>query len=165
MLIVGAGLLLPARFTPTALQTYAVAWRPLLIALLFLGWPIRAVAYRRLTVRTPLDSPVWMIALCLPVSFWASSDKALSWEAISYLAFGLALYFALLNWPPAQRRPQIVAWSIPFLGAVLALAAPFLGEPYGLTLGLEPPAPDSSALECADHRDARCAHQLLRGVG
>jgi hypothetical protein len=42
-------------------------------------------------------------------------------EAISYLVFGLALYFALLNWPPAQRRPQLIAWSILFLGAGLAL--------------------------------------------
>jgi hypothetical protein len=49
-------------------------------------------------------------------------------EAISYLVFGLALYFALLNWPPAQRRPQLIAWSILFLGAGLALAAPLLSE-------------------------------------
>jgi putative inorganic carbon (hco3(-)) transporter len=119
---------LPPRFTPAAFKSYHVSGLPFLVVFLVLGWPIRALAYGRFSRCTPLDWPLGIFILWLPVNFWASVDKAQSWEAISYLVFGLALYFALLNWPPAQRRPQLIAWSILLLGAALALAAPLLSE-------------------------------------
>ena len=126
--VVGGLLLLPPRFLPEAWQSYTVIYRPLGVALLALGWPVRVIAYRKLTRRTPLDWPLLLLLLWLPVNYWASADKTLSWEAISYLAFGIAGYFALLNWPPAQRQPQIIAWFILLLGIGLTVAAPLLSE-------------------------------------
>jgi putative inorganic carbon (HCO3(-)) transporter len=125
---VGGFMIMPPRFLPTALQPHHDSWLPYFIALLVLAWPIRALAYGRMSRSTPLDWPLWIIILWLPISFWVSVDRALSWEAISYLVFGLALYFALLNWPPAERHPQLIAWSILLIGAGLALAAPLLSE-------------------------------------
>ena len=128
VLAVGALLLLPARFLPMTLQPYTFAYRPFGVALLVLGWPIRVIVYREFTCYTPLDLPLFFLLLWLPVNYWASSDKALSWEAISYLVFGIALYLALLNWPPAQRCPQLIGWLILLLGIGLAVLMPLLGE-------------------------------------
>jgi putative inorganic carbon (hco3(-)) transporter len=125
---IGLLLLLPPRFLPASLETLIAAGRPGLVLLLLLGWPARRMAYGRFTRRTPLDWPLALLILWLPVNLLASADQALSWEAIGYLIFGVALFFSLLNWPPAQRRPQILAWLLVMLGAGLALATPLLSE-------------------------------------
>ncbi len=128
VLAVGGVLLVPPRFLPAELRPYLEWGRPYAVGALAAGWPLRLLAYGRLSVRTPLDWPLAFLLLWLPVNFWASADKAISWEALSYLAFGLALYFALLNWPPARRRPQLVAWLILLIGAGLTVTAPLLSE-------------------------------------
>ncbi len=128
VLIAGGGLLLPARVISRAIPAAPPLglWQPLLIGCLLAWWPIRALAYGRFTRRTPLDWPLLVVVLWLPVSLWASADKAASWEAIGYLVFGLALYFALLNWPPARRYPQIIAALPLAAGLGLAVVAPLL---------------------------------------
>jgi putative inorganic carbon (HCO3(-)) transporter len=128
VLAIGAALLLPQRLVPSAPGFLAAAWHPLLIALLLAGWPVRALAYGRVTRRTPLDWPLLLLALCIPMSLWASADKAVSWVSAGYLVFGLALYFALLNWPPAGRRPQLVAWALMLLGLGVTLLAPLMSR-------------------------------------
>jgi putative inorganic carbon (HCO3(-)) transporter len=128
VLAVGAGLLLPQRVLAAVPDPAPELWRPLLIALLLVGGAVRAVAYGRLTRRTPLDWPLLFLILCIPVSLWASADRGVSWVAAGYLIFGLALYFALVNWPPAIRRPEIVAWALMGLGLAIALVAPLMSR-------------------------------------
>ncbi len=125
---VGLLLLLPPRFLPASLESLIAAGRPGLVLLLLPGWPVRRMAYGHFTRRTPLDWPLVLLILWLPVSLLASANQALSWEAAGYLIFGVALYFSLLNWPPAQRRPQVIAWLLLMLGIALALATPLLSE-------------------------------------
>lgn len=134
VVLVGIALLMPPRFLPAPLQPYAAAWQPYGVALLGLGWPIRLLAYRRLFRRTPLDWPLLLIILWLPVTYWASADKGLSWGAITSLAIGLALYFALIDWPPAQDHPELIAWALLALGAALSATAPLLGDLTGKKL-------------------------------
>lgn len=125
---IGLLLLLPPRFLPPSLESLIATGRPVLVLLLLLGWPARRAAYGRFTRRTPLDWPLVLLIAWLPVNVLASADRALSWEAAGYLMFGIALYFSLLNWPPAQRQPQIVAWLLLLLGVGLAFATPLLSE-------------------------------------
>ena len=125
---IGLLLLLPPRFLPASLENLIAAGRPGLVLLLLLGWPVRRMAYGHFTRRTPLDWPLVLLILWLPVNLLASADQALSWEATGYLMFGVALYFSLLNWPPARRQPQVVAWLLLMLGVGLALATPLLSE-------------------------------------
>ncbi len=126
--LIGVLLLIPPRFVPAPLQGLFSINRPALTALLFLFWPIRWLAYGRLTRRTPLDWPLLIMLIWLPVGYWASVDKTLSWEAISYLLLGVVAYLALINWPPARHRPYLIGWAILLTGIGLTLAAPLLTE-------------------------------------
>lgn len=128
VIAVGAVLLLPPRFLPEAQQPLLTLYRPALTLLLALFWPMRWLAYGRLTRRTPLDWPLIALLAWLPVNYWASVDKALSWTALSYLLFGVALYLALINWPPAQRRPYLISWLVLIIGLALTIASPLLSQ-------------------------------------
>lgn len=85
--------------------------------------------WRALTLRIPRPaSPLTPALICLllwlPVSLWASADCTTSWVATGYLLFGLTLYVALVNWPPAQRRPLLAAWLLLLVGGGLAVVSP-----------------------------------------
>lgn len=125
---VGVILLIPPRFLPAIVQPSVPSLRPLSALVLLFGLLIRRLAYHRLTQRTPIDWPLMILLLWLPVNWWASADGALSWEALSFLLLGVALYLALLNWPPAQQRPHLIAAIILFFGLCTALLAPWVSN-------------------------------------
>lgn len=97
---------------------------PWLIVALFLFWPLRLLAKGRLTPPTPINLPVLLLLLWSPAGLWMSVNWERSWHAIGLLALGAASYFALLNWPPAQRRPWLVLVAITVVGLLLALIGP-----------------------------------------
>jgi len=131
VLLWGALLLLPARFAPAAVEPILAQGKPWFILALGFGWLVRWIAYGRFSRPTPIDLPVLLLLLWLPVNFWASADKALSWEAIGYLVFGISLYAALVNWPPLARHPQWIAWALLLFGVGLLVAAPLLSQVFG----------------------------------
>ena len=97
---------------------------PWLIVALFLFWPIRLLSKRRIAPPTPINLPALLLLLWSPVGLWMSIDWERSWHAIGLIALGAAIYFALLNWPPAQRRPWLVLLAITVIGLFLALIGP-----------------------------------------
>lgn len=117
ILLLGAFITLPGKFIP-------LSYHPYLLAGLFLFWPLRWIAYGRLSRRTPLDWSIALLLLWLPVNLWASADRTTSWIAAGYFLFGLTLYTALVNWPSAQRKPQLAAWLLLLIGGGLAIASP-----------------------------------------
>ncbi len=128
VLLIGAFLLVPARFLPPAMWPQVQTARPWLIAALLLFWPVRRLAYGRLSAPSPLNLPLAVLIAWLPVNLWASADKTLSWEALGYLAFALALFFAVINWPPFLAAPQRLAWLLALGGAGMLVAAPLLSR-------------------------------------
>jgi len=128
VLLWGSLLLLPMRFAPPALEPLLTQGRPWFVLALGLGWLLRWIAYGRFSRPTPIDLPLLFILLWLPVNYWASADKALSWEAIGYLVFGVSLYASLVNWPPIIRRPQWIAWALLLFGLALMVTAPLLSQ-------------------------------------
>ena len=100
--------------------------RPLLIAALFLFWPLRLVLTRRLAPSTPLNWPIFLLLLWSPVGVWASQYQDRSWEALGYLVLGIAFYFALLNWPLTQRYPLLIVAGLGVVGLALAATGPAL---------------------------------------
>lgn len=101
-----------------------ISWQPYIIGILFLGWPVRALAYQDLSIRSPVNWCIGLLLAWLPINFWAASDKNLAWEHVGYLCLGVSFYFALINWPVAQRRPQLVAWIFIGINMGLALLGP-----------------------------------------
>lgn len=97
---------------------------PWLIGALFLFWPLRLWRKGRLAPATPINLPLLLLLLWSPVGLWMSVSWERSWHALGMLALGGALYFALLNWPPAQRRPWLVALAIALVGLLLAVIGP-----------------------------------------
>ena len=118
-MLLGIAITLPGRFTP-------LSWHPYVLAALFLFWPLRWWRQEQGTRPTPLNWSIYFILLWLPVNLWASADRAASWQAAGYLLFGVAIYFACINWPATQKNPSIIVWGLLFFGAALALASPFL---------------------------------------
>ncbi len=116
-------ILLPGRFV-------SVKWQPWLVISLALFWPLRLLVQRRLLPPTPLNWSLAFILLWLPVSLWASASPNQSWEALGYLALGLAFFVATVNWPPTQQRPELVLW--PLLAMSLAMALAWTGR-FGIT--------------------------------
>jgi len=125
---IGVLLLVPQRFLPAIIQSQIEVWRASAVVLPLLGGLLRWLAYGRITRRTPLDAPLFLLLAWLPVNYWASVDKSASWEALSPLIVGVALFWALLNWPPATQRPQLIGWSIVLIGVGLAFTAPLFSD-------------------------------------
>jgi putative inorganic carbon (HCO3(-)) transporter len=117
ILLLGLPIIFPGKVTP-------LRFHPYLLAALFLFWPLRWLAYHRLSRRTPLDWSVAFILLWLPVNLWASVDRDISWVAAGYLLFGLTLYVSLVNWPPLRKTPQLAAWFMLSVAGGMALISP-----------------------------------------
>jgi putative inorganic carbon (HCO3(-)) transporter len=98
----------------------------LIVAALFVFWPMRLLTTRRISIATPVNLCIALFLLWLPVSLWASIDRAHSWEVVGYTLFGVTLALALVNHPVTQERPQWIAWALLAMGAALSLLGPFL---------------------------------------
>jgi putative inorganic carbon (HCO3(-)) transporter len=103
------------------------AWvQPWLVAALFLFWPLRLLVHRRLARATPLTAPLLVLLGCGLVAVWPSAYPERSWEAFGFLAFGVALAIAALNWRPAQHHPWLVVIPLAAVGLALAVIGPAL---------------------------------------
>ena len=119
LLLLAPSILFPGRFWVASLQ-------PLLVLMLFAFWPIRRLAYGRITAATPLNGWIALLALWLPVTVWISILPEQSWAAVGYLVLGIALFFAVINWPPARKNPALPVPPILVGGLALALIGPLL---------------------------------------
>lgn len=131
LLLLGSFVILPGKVLP-------LPWHPYLVVALFLFWPLRWLhrhqqqrdQYQQgnrsvsLAFAQPSTLAVMVILLWLPINLWASADRRGSWVAAGYLLWGIALFVALLNWPPVQRHPQRIAWLLLLCGVGLALVSP-----------------------------------------
>ena len=117
-------ILFPGQFLPAG-GTPVGIW-PLMIGALFIFWPLRLFTQHCLLPHTPLNPYWWALLLWLPTGVWVSIDGARSWPAAGYLTLGIALYVALVNWPPLHRRPWLIVGMLTAFGLLLAVAGPLL---------------------------------------
>jgi putative inorganic carbon (HCO3(-)) transporter len=90
-------------------------------------------------VRTPADWPMAIIALWLPVNYWASADKGLSIQAAGNLLVGMALFYLVVAVGQVGRRPLWPMYLFLLVGAGLLLAVALV--PGGLRGRLTLPGP------------------------
>jgi putative inorganic carbon (hco3(-)) transporter len=119
----------------------------LVVAALF--WPLRRLANGRWSVRTPVDWPVLLLLITLPVTLWASSVPEKTLPQVLRLLAGAALFYALVNsWggchpplPPSEERLfRLSVDGTLAAGLLLALAAPFVVQWNTLKLAFIPTA-------------------------
>lgn len=113
-----------------------VVYSPLLPIALVMGalfWLARRLAYGRLTVRTPADGPLALLALTLPISAWATPLPELTVPQIYRLLAGIMLYYAIVNWTVTPARLRLLANGVILIGLTLALSAPFTVEWFAET--------------------------------
>ncbi len=110
------GSFISARFLPWAL------------GVLLLFWPLRWLAYRRFTQRTPADWPIVGLALLVPVTLWATALPEVTQPQVLRLLVGMGWYYALANAPLsfslAANRLRGLRWLAAALAALcLGLSA------------------------------------------
>jgi putative inorganic carbon (HCO3(-)) transporter len=112
-----------------------MVWHPFWVILLLAGWPLRWLAGRKLSsagqgvfppLQSPLSLPVLLLLCWLPVNLWASVVPETSWISIGYLVWGVALFVALINWPPVCNHPLWLGVAVAAIGGALTLCGPFL---------------------------------------
>ena len=113
---------------------------PYSLGLAALFWGLRWLAYRRLTARTPLDWPLALMALMLPVTMWATAYPELTRPPVLRLLTAMALYYALVNWASSTRKLRTMAALLAIAGLPLALSAPFTVEWFTTKRFLFPPS-------------------------
>jgi O-antigen ligase len=99
---------------------------PWLILALFAFWPFRLLFTGQLAPATPVTWPAFCLLLWTPVGLINAMNWEGAWYAVGYLALGLALLFALLNWPPTQQRPWLIVAFVGIGGIGLALLGPMI---------------------------------------
>ncbi|MEA3345714.1 MAG: O-antigen ligase family protein [Chloroflexota bacterium] len=113
--------LFPTRFSPWGL------------GLIPLPWLCRWVGRGYLTHRTPLDLPILLLLLMIPITLWATALPEITRPAVYKLLAGMALFYGIVNWARDEKRIWWIAWGLIGVGMALTLSAPF-----GVHWGREP---------------------------
>jgi putative inorganic carbon (HCO3(-)) transporter len=119
-----------------ALATFSPRWAPWGLGLLATTWIVRWIARGHLSLPTPLDGPVVLLLLTVPVTCWVTVDPPLTAIAVSRLLAGLALAYGLVNWARDETRRSLLALGL----AALALFATVSVTWPGGKLPFIPPA-------------------------
>jgi putative inorganic carbon (hco3(-)) transporter len=86
---------------------------------------IRWYGERKLSVRTPVDTPVILLVATLPVTLYATAFPETTIPQVLRLLAGLALFYSLVNWATSLRRIKQFVAGLVLAGAALAFLAPF----------------------------------------
>lgn len=109
---------------------------PLGVGVAALFWLFRGLAYRRLSLRTPLDLPILALVLMIPVTLWATTWAEVTLPQVYRLLAGIGLYYALINWAvlsaSGSRRLHWLVNGVALALAGLSLFA-LVGVQWGLT--------------------------------
>ena len=115
-------LLIPA----IALTMFRPTWAPWGLMLCGLLWLVRWVGQGYLTVQTPLDRPIILLLLMMPVTFLATTDFRLTINNVSWLLAGLAVYYGIVNWIKHSAQVALLGLGISAFGLLLSVSAPFI---------------------------------------
>ncbi|HET9495548.1 MAG TPA: O-antigen ligase family protein, partial [Chloroflexia bacterium] len=130
---------LPLLVVLAPLFLFAGAWAVAGIAIVAGLWLARRAFAGRFLPRTPLDWPIVLMMVMLPVSLLVSFDVGFSLPRAALLVYGVALYYAFADWLQA-REGRLKAGVYAYLaagGAIALLAlvgtdwqerAPLLGD-------------------------------------
>ena len=98
---------------------------PVAVGVAVAFWPVRWLAYGRISVRTPVDWSIALLLLTIPVTLWATALPETTLPQVYRLLTGIALYYAIANWASTTRRLYWIIAGLILTGLALAAIAPF----------------------------------------
>lgn len=104
-------------------------------------WPVRWLAKRHLTIRTPADWALLLLLVMIPVTLWATALPETTQPQVLRLLTGIALYYAVVNWATTHTRLRLIQFGLLGTGLALALAAPVVVQWPSGKLPIIPTAP------------------------
>lgn len=137
LLLLGATILLPGKFVSLDLHPY-------LLGALFGPWLFHKISSyffnrnylsasdnpivfgSRPLATYPTVLPMLLLVLWLSINFWSSADRLVSWVAVGYLLFGIALYYFFTSLPTTHSTLTYLAGGIGVIGGGLAMLFPFI---------------------------------------
>ncbi|MCG2770335.1 MAG: hypothetical protein L6435_18460 [Anaerolineae bacterium] len=113
------GVALPPLWLPGAVPALVPLSFALLAALVLCRWIVnrRWIVGRRPVPSTPMDWPILVILLMLPVGLWASPLPEISWVVFCRILLGIALFYGLVGNVRSERQISLVM-AVSVLGGV-----------------------------------------------
>jgi putative inorganic carbon (HCO3(-)) transporter len=108
----------------TSISVISARALPIAVGVAGLFWIIRWLAYGRVSIRTPVDWAMALLALMLPVTLWVTTLPEVTRPQVYRLLSGVALYYAIVNWATSHARLRLISWGLIAAGLMLALIAP-----------------------------------------
>ncbi len=97
-----------------------------MIILLFAFVIGRLIRYRQLRPASPLNLCLVLLLISIVLSAWTSPYAGPALEIAGYLSLGIAVYFALTNWPRSRSHPFFIVVLLLAISTLLALIGPLL---------------------------------------
>ncbi len=104
------------------LSTRTLPWVVFVIGVF---WLIRWVGMRRLTRRTPLDLPIVLLILMIPVTMWVTMLPDISSIQVFRLLSGIGLFYTIINWTNSEKRQRLLVNGLLTAGIGLCFFALF----------------------------------------
>ena len=110
-------LIAPFLLFPTVRPTWTVAG----LAILGLVWLLRWIGTGRPGARTPMDGPLLLLALMIPVAVWTSALPELTLPKLTGLILGLAAFRAVVNTVRTPRHLNVTVACFLAVGLGLSI--------------------------------------------
>ena len=115
---------LPPLWLPGAVPALVPLSFALLTTLVLCRW----ITKRRPVPRTPMDWPILVILLMLPVGLWASPLPGTSWVVFCRILLGIALFYGLVGNVRTERQIALVMAVLVLGGVGIALLGLFASD-------------------------------------
>jgi len=95
---------------------------PVSLAVMLCFWPIRWLALKRLTRRTPADLPIGLLIVMALVTCWVTAMPEITLSQVYRLLIGILLFYTIVNWADTLSRLRWLLLGYTGLGVVLSAA-------------------------------------------
>lgn len=101
---------------------------PVCVIAALIFWGMRWIAYGRISIRTPADFSIAVLAILVPVTLWITPIPEVTYlQAYRFLS-GIAVYYAIANWARSGERTRVILFGLVLIGGLLAVYAIFSVE-------------------------------------
>ena len=108
------------------------------VALLGLPWLARKLKEGRFSKRSPMDGPILLLVIMLPIGLWASMDMQRSLPKFYGIVLGLAVFYTIVNRVRDSAGASQVGLLLALSGPLVSLVA-LLGTKWPAGLPVPPP--------------------------